>query len=161
MGMENLSEILREFIFVWHVSNNVDEVVERTGYTKQECVSLANRLRRIGVELKDMRSLNRSERILKRFIEAWQDSDSIREVARKTGSTKQECGSMAAQLRKQGVELKRFRTHPQKPIIDWDSVEELGIVPDRVIAERLGVPWYEVSAAKRKRQRRDRKTSKG
>lgn len=44
-------------------------------------------------------------------MEIWQASETLDEVAQKLGNTKTNCSSRAAQLRRKGVLLKKFREY--------------------------------------------------
>ena len=59
------------------------------------------------------------------FIKLWQTSESIREVAEKTGLTPGGANSRAQLYRKNGVQLKRFPKGSSGPRLDYKSLAKL------------------------------------
>jgi len=57
------------------------------------------------------------------FVEAWQTSNSVDEVAQKTGLPKKYCSSRASTYRKRGVPLKRM-THTPRGGEDWQELAD-------------------------------------
>jgi hypothetical protein len=66
------------------------------------------------------------------FIEAWQGSSSVKEVARKTGLSKTAIRTRACRYRKFGVPLKEYEP---EPLPDW---EELAAYAASLVTEEPG-----------------------
>lgn len=72
-----------------------------------------------------------------RFVRAWQDSDTVAEVAQKMGFSRAAAHARAATARKNGVPLK---TMHRRPPVDWDMVRKAadGADPESPGPERPG-----------------------
>ena len=57
------------------------------------------------------------------FVEIWQTSETVQEVADRTGLSKQHVQNQAANIRKQDVPLKRM--NPPKKILNYDKLAAL------------------------------------
>lgn len=58
------------------------------------------------------------------FVRAWQESNSVAEVANKTGMREATIRTRAYNLRKQrGIPLKEYKRGPREPIVDWDQLK--------------------------------------
>lgn len=56
------------------------------------------------------------------FVQAWQTSESLDEVAKRLGLYRSLCYSRAAHYRRKGVALKEF---PRKASLDWAGLQRL------------------------------------
>lgn len=67
----------------------------------------------------------------KQFVEAWQTSNSVAEVATKTGMSKPQVRVRACRYRQHGIPLKEFPPVPL-PSVDWEGLSryatELGAI---------------------------------
>jgi hypothetical protein len=68
-----------------------------------------------------MRKRKYSHATPREFVEAWQQSSCVRQVARKVGSTKRACSRRASRYRDMGVGLKYMSDIPCEPT-DWDEL---------------------------------------
>ena len=58
------------------------------------------------------------------FVEAWQSSESVPEVAEKTGLTIPACRGRVSSYRKHGVPLRKMRTGAGRKKTDWSALAD-------------------------------------
>lgn len=60
-----------------------------------------------------------------RFIKLWQEADTLEEVAKKLGTTKQYCSVKACNLRRRGVSLKEFKGGHKRETLDYSALNKI------------------------------------
>ena len=59
------------------------------------------------------------------FVKTWQTSNSVREVASKTGMTEGAVRGRECMYRKYGVSLKHFPKKQRSNFVDWKKIDDL------------------------------------
>jgi biotin operon repressor len=110
-----------DFVRAWQMSESVAEVADKMGMSKLGASVKASHLRRAGVPLKKYRTGNGSDST--EFIHIWNSATSLEEAAERLGIQKTSASMRAANLRKNGHEVKRFQRG--RKVRDIDALAQI------------------------------------
>lgn len=114
--MKKTSDSIDSFVQAWQASDSVSDALQRAQWqgSRQSFIGTASKLRKKGVPLKKFKDAGLRSAAINaicddQFIEIWQTSVSVAEVARRLGISYNYVSVKAHRLFKNGVTLKQFR----------------------------------------------------